>query len=258
MMVMHKKRAMIPLALVLIITGAYAWYYYYGEGAASSNGRIEGAGTLEAVELNLGAQVAAKVVDVKVEEGAAVKKGDTLVSLDNRVLKDLVLTAQGGVEAAQATVDAADTSAELNIAKAQLKQAEASLSTARIQESYATIASPVDGVVLSLPITEGEVAAPGATMAVVGKLSSLELTIYVDQKELGRVNVGQKASVNVDAFSKKEFSGKVVEIASEAEFTPQNVQTKEQRSSLVFGVTVSVDNGSGDLKPGMPADAVLK
>lgn len=255
---MHKKRAMIPLALILIIAGAFAWYYNYGEGAASSNGRIEGSGTLEAVELNLGAQVAAKVLDVKVEEGAVVKKDDVLVALDDRILKDVVLAAQAGVEAAQATVDDADTSAELKIAKAQLKQAEASLSTAKIQQSYATITSPVDGAVLSLPVAEGEVAAPGATMAVVGKLSSLELTIYVDQKELGKVKVGQKASVNVDAFSKKEFAGKVVEIASEAEFTPQNVQTKEQRSSLVFGVTISVDNGSGDLKPGMPADAVLQ
>ncbi|OFW34463.1 MAG: hypothetical protein A2074_07755 [Candidatus Aquicultor primus] len=257
-MVMHKKRAMIPLALVLIITGALAWYYYYGEGAASSNGRIEGSGTLEAVELKLGAQVAAKVVDVKVEEGAVVKKGDVLVSLDDRVLKDVVLAAQAGVEAAQATVDDADKSAGLKIANAQLKQAQAALSTAKIQESYATVTSPVDGAILSLPITEGEVAAPGTTVAVVGRLSSLELTIYVDQKELGRVKVGQKVSVNVDAFSKKEFSGKVVEIASEAEFTPQNVQTKEQRSSLVFAVTVGVDNSSGDLKPGMPADAVLK
>ena len=255
---MHEKRAMIPLALVLIIAGAFAWYYYYGDGAASGNGRIEGSGTLEAVELNLGAQVAARVLAVNVEEGAVVKKGDVLVALDDRVLKDVVLAAQAGVEAAQATVDDADTSAELKIATAQLKQAEASLSTAKIQESYATITSPVDGVVLSLPVAEGEVAAPGATMAVVGKLASLELTIYVDQKELGKVKVGQKALVNVDAFSKKEFAGRVVEIASEAEFTPQNVQTKEQRSSLVFGVTISVDNGSGELKPGMPADAVLK
>jgi len=169
-----------------------------------------------------------------------------------------VLAAEAGVETAQAAMDDAGTNAESKIAKAQLKQAEAVLSTAKIQQSYATITSPVDGVVLSLPLSVGEVASPGTALAVVGKLSALDLTIYVDEREFGKVKVGQEATISVDAFAGKRFSGKVIQIASEAEFTPQNVQTKEQRTSLVFGVIVSVENPDGDLKPGMPADAILK
>ncbi|HZD59421.1 MAG TPA: HlyD family efflux transporter periplasmic adaptor subunit, partial [Anaerolineae bacterium] len=184
--------------------------------------------------------------------------GDTLVILDDRILEDQVSAAQAGVEAAQATLDDADTSAEKKTADAQLKQAEAALSTAEIQQSYAVVKSPVDGIVLSLPLGEGEMASPGSTLAVIGKLSALELTIYVDEKELGKVKVGQEAVVKVDTFSDKKFAGRVTEIASEAEFTPQNVQTKEQRSNLVFGVTIKVDNADDLLKPGMPADAELK
>jgi len=253
---MNKKVAVVVVALVVLGVGYVGWNSYTN-GGKSANGRIEGSGTIEAAELNIGSQVAAEVTDVKVSEGSNAKKGQVLVVLDDRVLKDQVAVAKAGVDAAKAGVDDADTSNKRKIAQAQLDQAEASLSIAKTQQSYAVVKSPADGVVLSLPFLVGEMASPGATLATIGKISELDLTIYVDEKELGKVKVGQKASVSVDAYPSDEFTGKVSEIASEAEFTPQNVQTKEQRSNLVFGVTIKVDNPKEQLKPGMPADAVL-
>lgn len=254
---MKKKLIIVPLAL-LMLAGAYAGWYSYASSSKSTDGKIEGSGTIEAVELNIGSQIAAIVTDIKVKEGERVKKGDVLVTLDDRLLKNQVAVAQAGVDAANAAVDDADTDAKKRAAQAQVEQAKANLSMAQIQQGYATITSPLDGFVLNLPLSVGEMANPGSTVAVVGKASELKLTIYVDEKELGRVKVGQEAKVKVDAYAGKVFNGKVIEIASTAEFTPQNVQTKEQRSNLVFAVTIKVDDPKGLLKPGMPADAILE
>lgn len=253
---MNKKLIAVPLALVLL-GGAYTgWYFYEGQNS-SSDGRIEGSGTIEAIEFNIGSQLASEVVEVKVEEGEKIEKGDTLVMLDDRILKDQVRAAEAGVDAAKASIEDADTNTEKKMAEAQLRQAEANLSIVKIQHDNAVVKSPVDGVVLSLPVSEGEAVNPGSTLAAIGKVSELELTTYIDEKELGAVKIGQQASISVGAFPDKKFKGNVVEIASEAEFTPQNVQTKEQRSSLVFGIKIRLNNPDGLLKPGMPADVEL-
>lgn len=253
---MKKKALAIPLLIIVLAAAGASWYYYTGT-QKSSDGKIEGSGTIEAVELNIGSQIAAEVTSLKVNEGSTVKKGDLLLTLDDRALNDQVAIAQAGVDSAKATLDNADTATDKKVAQAQLDQAQANLSMAKTQQAYAAISSPVDGVVLSLPLLEGEMASPGTTLAVIGKTSELNLVIYVDEKELGKVKTGQAANVTVDAYSNDSFKGKVAEIASSAEFTPQNVQTKEQRSNLVFAVTIRVENPKGLLKPGMPADAVL-
>jgi len=253
---MNKKVFAVPVLLLLLGVLGAGWYYYADSG--SSNGRIEGSGTLEAIELNIGSQVAAQVAGVKLREGDRVKKGDELVRLDDRTLRDQVAIAQAGVESAKATLDGAGSNTDRKIAQAQLSQAEANLSIANTHLEHAVIKSAIDGIVLSLPFKEGEMASPGSTLVVVGKVSELDLIIYIDQKELGKVKLGQEAIVKVDAYPDKSFKGKIIDIASEAEFTPQNVQTKEQRSNLVFGVTIRVDNTKGLLKPAMPADVEIK
>jgi HlyD family secretion protein len=122
-----------------------------------------------------------------------------------------------------------------------------------------TIAAPVGGVVLEVSIHEGELAAPGATMLTLGDLDQVTLTVYVPENRLGYVNVGQQVEVGVDSFPDRTFTGEVVAIADEAEFTPRNVQTQEERVNMVFAVEVSVSNPAPDypLKPGLPADAVI-
>jgi HlyD family secretion protein len=79
--------------------------------------------------------------------------------------------------------------------------------------------------------------------------------IYVSEEELGKVKLGQKAEVSVDAFPDKTFDGTVTFISPEAEFTPKNIQTKDERTKLVFGVKIKIPNPTLDLKTGMPADA---
>jgi multidrug resistance efflux pump len=101
-------------------------------------------------------------------------------------------------------------------------------------------------------------AAAGATLMTIANLDEVTLTIYIPEDEIGKVKVGQTVEVSVDSFPNKVFEGRVSYIASEAEFTPKNVQTKKERVNMVFAVKVKVPNPEHELKPGMPADAVIK
>lgn len=107
-------------------------------------------------------------------------------------------------------------------------------------------------------VEAGELVTPGATVVTLVDLDSVHVMIYVTEKELGRVRLGDAAEVKIDAFPDKAFAGKVTYISPEAEFTPKNIQTKEDRVKLVFGVKVEIENREGLLKPGLPADAVIR
>lgn len=89
----------------------------------------------------------------------------------------------------------------------------------------------------------------------VSDLDVVELVIYVSEVELGLVKLGQKAEVTIDTYKDKIYDGKVTYISPEAEFTPKNIQTKDERTKLVFAVKIEIPNKDYDLKPGMPADA---
>jgi HlyD family secretion protein len=85
----------------------------------------------------------------------------------------------------------------------------------------------------------------------------MDITIYVSESDLPKVQLNQKAIVNIDAFQKKDYEGKVSFISSTAEFTPKNIQTKDERTKLVFSIKVKVPNPDGTLKAGIPADVIL-
>ncbi|MBI3732833.1 MAG: efflux RND transporter periplasmic adaptor subunit, partial [Chloroflexi bacterium] len=104
----------------------------------------------------------------------------------------------------------------------------------------------------------GELAAPGASLLTIVSLDPVKLTIFVPETQIGDLKIGDEIAVQVDAFPNRLFSGKLVFIASQAEFTPRNVQTKAERVNTVFAVRVQIPNAKFELKPGMPADAVLK
>jgi HlyD family secretion protein len=146
---------------------------------------------------------------------------------------------------------------EIRAAEARLAQAQASVDLLRKTISDCTITSPVNGVVTRRPIEAGELISPGATVLTVSELDSVHVMIYVTEKELGRVGLGREAEVTIDSAPGRTFKGRVTYISPEAEFTPKNVQTREDRVKLVFGVKVEVPNPDGLLKPGMPADTVL-
>jgi multidrug resistance efflux pump len=149
------------------------------------------------------------------------------------------------------------TAEQIAALEAQVEMARAALDVLLVQQDKFTLQAPISGLVLERPVRVGEVALPGAPLMTLADLEHMTLTVYVPEDQLGRVYLGQPVSVTVDAYPDRAFPGAVKHISSEAEFTPRNIQTQEERVNMVFGVEVDLPNPDHALKPGMPADAVL-
>lgn len=146
---------------------------------------------------------------------------------------------------------------QIQVAEAQLAQAKAALRQVEVQLAKTELTAPRAGMVLSRSIHEGEQANPGTPLMTIGSLDTARLTLYIAETDIGRVRQGQKVNVTVDSFPGRTFEGTVRFIAQQAEFTPRNVQTKDERATTVFAVRVDLPNADHALKPGMPADAVV-
>jgi HlyD family secretion protein len=168
--------------------------------------------------------------------------------------------AAAAVELARAQVEGLEigaTDEEIATVEARVEIARAALRALEVQQQQLALRAPVTGLVLERPAQLGELALPGAPLMTVADLDKVTLTVYVPEGQLGKVQIGQPVSVTVDAYPGRTFPGLVAHIASQAEFTPKNVQTREERVNMVFAVKVALTNSDHALKPGMPADAVL-
>jgi HlyD family secretion protein len=147
---------------------------------------------------------------------------------------------------------------EIDQAKANLNKATAGVELLKknIRDCY--VISPIKGFIVKTFVERGESVSPMSSLFKVSDLDEVELVVYVSEEELGYVKLGQKADVTIDTYKDKSYEGKVTYISSEAEFTPKNIQTKEERTKLVFAVKITIPNKDYDLKSGMPADAVIK
>jgi HlyD family secretion protein len=144
---------------------------------------------------------------------------------------------------------------QIDAARWQVTQAESALAQAQSRLREAVVVSPIDGVVLRKNLEAGETANPGVPILTLVNPKDVWLRAYVPETEVGRLKVGDTAALRVDAFPNRVFTGRLIEIGSEAEFTPRNVQTKKERVNLVFRIKIQIDNPDGLLKPGLPADA---
>lgn len=160
--------------------------------------------------------------------------------------------AQSNVNHVSATIERALENAETVYT---VSRSNVNLVSATIEN--AVIYSPIEGVVLEKNLEIGEMAFPGSTIVTLGDLKKTWMKIYVDEKKLGVIKLGQKAYVKVDSFPDRNFSGCVVSISNKAEFTPKTIQTKDERVKLMYAVKIAVDNPDMELKPGMPADAMV-
>jgi HlyD family secretion protein len=168
--------------------------------------------------------------------------------------------AEAQVVTAQAVLgelQAGPTEEEITIAKAQVQQAEAAVYIVDAQIAQLTLTAPMDGIITSRSAQTGETVTAGAPLLTVANLDEVTLVIYVPENRIGQVGLGQEVNVEVDSFPGQIFVGHVASIAGEAEFTPRNVQTQEERVNLVFAVKVTIPNPDHKLKPGMPGDATI-
>jgi HlyD family secretion protein len=257
---MKRILPVLVLVAVLAVAGYFGWVYLTGNGAGS--GGLGGSGSIESDEIAVTPQTSGRILTGPAQEGVAIKKGDVLYTLDGSVLKLQVDQASAGVAAAKANLTnvkdkSGHTSADVSSAQAQLDQAKIALKMAQTQLGYATITSPIDGIVSSIAAKAGENAAPGSTLAIVSDPTKLTVEIFVAETEIGKVKLGQTGSLTTDSVS-KTYHGEVVFIGTTAEFTPASIETKDQRTKLVYKVKLRITDADTSLKPGMPADVTLQ
>ncbi|MCF7668961.1 MAG: efflux RND transporter periplasmic adaptor subunit [Verrucomicrobia bacterium] len=146
---------------------------------------------------------------------------------------------------------------KIDQARAQVEGAHAKLEQAELNLEYTTLSAPFSGVVLSKSAEPGEYMNPGTPVLTVGDLDNVWLRAYVSETDLGRIRLGQSAAVSTDSYSGKTYKGRLSFISGRAEFTPKPVQTFKERVKLMYRIKIDLNNPEHELKPGMPADAVI-
>lgn len=142
-------------------------------------------------------------------------------------------------------------------AEANVKAAADSLRLMKITLDYTVLRAPFSGVILVRNAELGEAVQPGTPIVTLADLDHVWLRAYVNETDLGKIAWGQPAIVTADTWPGRRYAGRVSFISSEAEFTPKSVETHAERITLVYRIKIDVDNSQHQLKPGMPADALI-
>lgn len=240
------------LLAVAVLLGATAIWPVFGFSVRTwFTGGFVYAGTIEATKVDVPARVSSVLGTVRVQEGDEVKEGDVLAQLSGEDIK-----------LSESLLENYFTRADLLVRDGQLtlpnyESLKSSLKLARLQKEWLTVKSPVTGTVLTRYHEPGEQVMVGTRLFTVANLDSVWAYIYVPQPVLARLRTGQALQGDLPELRGRAFPGTILKINEEAEFTPKNVQTREERTRLVFGVKVGFANPERILKPGMPIEIKL-
>jgi len=174
---------------------------------------------------------------------------DKLRALQTGLESPIVQTAAKAVDQAKA---------QLDLVQSNVTAAQANLDMINTQMDMLTVRAPMNGVILTRSIHVGEVAQAGGTTMTIADISKLTVTVYLSEDRYGDVKVGDEVTFATDSFPNETFKAVVTRIANQAEYTPRNVQTKEERQTTVYAIELQVNNPDGKLKPGMPVDVTFK
>jgi len=282
-------KRIVPLVLILGLVGFFGHRFWIERKALEQDESFYG--TVEAVEVLVSAQVMGRITGLFADEGERVQEGQLVVTVDDSLYRAQVEQARVTVEAARSQsavvkanldgvhialartrkllstgsatkmhLDDVETQeavlkAQQKVVGAQVVQAEAALELAETQLAYTRVSAPVSGTVIRRDVELGETVLPGSALMTLADLSSMEVKVYVPGPMLGKIRLGQRVDLVTDSYPDRRFTGSVATIADEAEFTPKNVQTRDERVRLVYRVKVRVPNPDGILKTGMPVDA---
>lgn len=170
-----------------------------------------------------------------------------------------VQRAQSAIKAAEANrLEIKRREQELPMRRADIARAQANLALIETQLTDTIAASPIDGIVLVKSAEPGEILAAGTPVMTIGDLAHPWLRAYINEIDRGKVKIGKKVKIKTDSYPDKTYEGRISFISSEAEFTPKQIQTKEERVKLVYRIKIDLANPNQELKSNMPADAVIE
>jgi HlyD family secretion protein len=239
-----KRPQIIALVLVLGLGGWFLWQKY-------QEAHFLYAGILEADEVDISPGVVSQIKDYAVKEGDPVKAGQPLVSLACEEVRIQAGQAATDFERAERLFKAG------SMPKAEYDRMKTRDDEAQLQLSWCEIQAPSAGTVLSVTHRVGEWARPGMNLLTMADLAHLYAFVYVSKAELSKLKPGLAVEGFLPETGGKAYPGRIAFLRPDAEFTPKNVQTREQRERLVFGVKVAFDNPGGTLNPGLPIEVKL-
>jgi HlyD family secretion protein len=255
---MNKRMIVICVVIAALLASGFAWFF----AMRLANKGIYGSGTIEVTEVVVSSKVNGRIIQINVDEGSNVASGDILAEVEKQDYKAQLDSANAkyqlskreferNSEAYNSRSISAD---QLDTARHNFDGASASLTLAQNQLSYTTITSPIKGSILSKAVEAGELVVPGSPVVTMANLDQVKLYLYVGEKVVGKLKLGDKVIVTIDSQPKKPFEGKISYISDKEEFTPKPIQTQEERTTYVYKVKVIIPNPGHILKPGMPAD----
>jgi len=227
---MIEKLLCFGLGLVISISGCNKNNY---------KDKVFGSGTIEATEINVSAKVVGRISTLAIKEGDRVNKGQLIAKLDD-------------LEQAEKDFNRIQSLYEEKVIP--IEQYE---KIKKVKENF-VIYAPVSGTVITQVMEEGEVVTPGQPIVTIADLDNLWVKIYISECNIGKIKLGSKANIIVDAFPREIFHGVVTYISDRAEFIPKNIQTKEERVNQVFAVKIKFKNIDNKLKIGMPCDVYIE
>jgi len=273
------RGGIIRTVVIMIVSAAVLYYAFLAIYGYINRDKIFASGTIEAVETDVATKVPGRIVSFLADEGDTVKKGDVVASLESSELyanfKQTVAverSAEIRYENAKRNYKRAKSLTRKNMisdqdydaiksnyeaAESELNRSSAARAVAEISYNEANIRAPISGTILTKVVEVGDLLSPYSTVVTMADLSRLEIMLYVSETKYGRINLKDDVEIFVDSFPGIKYAGKVIYISDKAEFTPKNIQTKEERVSQVFGVKIGIPNPDLKLKPGMPADAII-
>ncbi len=238
-----KKRLFIIIPL-LLAAGFLLWRFVHKSGFLY-------AGTVEATEIDISPRVSSLIASYDVKEGETVNQNQVLVRLACEDIKISAELAERDFKRAQNLYK------EGSMPDEAFDQRRFKAEDTRLKMDWCTITAPSSGTILNTYHEAGEMVSPGMKLLTLGDLSEVWAIIYVPQPLLAKISLNQTVQARLPELGMKRYAGRVSHINSEAEFTPKNVQTREERTRLVYGVKVSFQNTDGVLKPGMTVEVEL-
>ncbi|MCX5749926.1 MAG: efflux RND transporter periplasmic adaptor subunit [Candidatus Saganbacteria bacterium] len=255
---MNKRLIIIGIVFVVIMVAGYGTFF----ALRSLNKGIYGSGTIEVTEIVVSSKVTGRIIQLNIDEGSDVVTNEVLCQVERQDYQAQLDSAKAKCELAkkelqrnkEAYATRSISADQLDTAQHNYEAMAAALTLAENQLGYTTITSPIKGSILSKAIEMGELVVPGSPIATMANLDQVKLYLYVGDKVVGKLKLGDKVKVTIDSQPKKPFMGWVSYISDKEEFTPKPIQTQEERTTYVYKIKVIVPNPDHILKPGMPAD----
>lgn len=209
-------------------------------------------GTIEATKVDISSRISSVIASYNIKEGDSVQKESTLIKL---ACEDIELDSQISERDYQRGYKLVRSGSIPQETYDHLKNKR---DDAALKLSWCSIKSPLKGTVLNTYKEAGEWVAPGTKLLTLADLEEVWAMIYVPQDIVVKFQLGMKIKAQLPELPGKYFEGHVSKISNEAEFTPKNVQTREERTRLVFGIKITFPNSENILKPGMTIETELR